>query len=112
MSTERTTHLVSEFATIEYGSKDVRIGDLNRDGAPDILFVQTLDIPKPGTRELQCNTKQVSCLTATTITLARRAIARANPGLSPQEVDLKFVELHYGKELASRVRRYLEERTG
>lgn len=68
MSAKRGTHLVSEFETIEYGSKDVRIGDLNGDGAPDILFVQTLDLPKPGTKELLCNTKRVSCLTATTIT--------------------------------------------
>ena len=50
-------------------------------------------------------------LTATAISLSRRAIARANPDLSPQEVDLKFVELHYGKELASRVRRYLKRRS-
>ena len=50
-------------------------------------------------------------LTATAVSLARRAIARANPDLSPHEVDLKFVELHYGKELASRVRRYLEGRS-
>jgi len=49
-------------------------------------------------------------LTATAVSLSRRAIARANPDFSPQEVDLKFVELHYGKELASRVRRYLEGR--
>ena len=50
-------------------------------------------------------------LTATAVSLSRRAIARANPDLGPQEVDLKFVELHYGKELASRVRRYLEDRS-
>jgi len=50
-------------------------------------------------------------LTATAVSLARRAIARANPDFSPREVDLKFVELHYGKELASRVRRYLEGRS-
>jgi hypothetical protein len=50
-------------------------------------------------------------LTATTISLSRRAIARANPDFSPQDVDLKFVELHYGKDLASRVRRYLERRS-
>jgi hypothetical protein len=47
-------------------------------------------------------------LTATAISLSRRAIARANPHLSPQEVDLKFVELHYGKELATRLRAYLK----
>ena len=50
-------------------------------------------------------------LTATAISLSRRAIARANPDLSPQEVDLKFVELHYGKELAGRLRGYLETRS-
>ena len=50
-------------------------------------------------------------VTATAVSLSRRAIARANPGLSPQEIGLKFVELHYGKELASRVRRYLEGRS-
>ena len=50
-------------------------------------------------------------LTATAISLSRRAIARANPDLSPQEVDLEFVEIHYGKELAARLRRYLEMRS-
>ena len=50
-------------------------------------------------------------LTASAISLSRRAIARANPDLTPQEVDLKFVELHYGRELAGRLRRYLEARS-
>ncbi len=50
-------------------------------------------------------------LTATAISLSRRAIARANPDLSPQEVDLKFVELHYGKPLAARLRSYLNDRS-
>jgi len=48
-------------------------------------------------------------LTAMAINLSRRAIARANPGLGPQELSLKFIELHYGKELCQRVRRYLDE---
>jgi hypothetical protein len=51
-------------------------------------------------------------LTATTIALARRAIARANPGLSPGEVDLMFVEVHYGRELAARLRRCLDSKKG
>ena len=50
-------------------------------------------------------------LTSMAIDLSRRAIARANPELSDEEVGLKFVELHYGKDLAGRVRRYLKERT-
>jgi len=44
---------------------------------------------------------QVRALSALVIGLSRRAIARANPRLSPRELDVKFVELHYGKELAT-----------
>ncbi|MFH1920053.1 MAG: hypothetical protein ABIP48_09230 [Planctomycetota bacterium] len=47
-------------------------------------------------------------LTATAISLSRRAIARAHPDLTPEEVDLKFVELHYGSKLATDLRKYLE----
>jgi len=43
---------------------------------------------------------QVRSLSALVIGLSRRAIARANPRLSPRELDVKFVELHYGKEVA------------
>jgi hypothetical protein len=49
-------------------------------------------------------------LSETTIKLARRAIRRANPDASEEEVGLIFVEVHYGKELADRVRAYLAKR--
>ncbi len=49
----------------------------------------------------------VRSLTAFTIDLSRRAIARANPDLSPDELRLKYIELVYGKELSQRVRDYL-----
>ncbi|NQT17699.1 MAG: hypothetical protein HQ582_33395 [Planctomycetes bacterium] len=49
----------------------------------------------------------VCSLTATAVSLSHRAIARANPHLSPEEVGIKFVELHYGKELAAGLREYL-----
>jgi hypothetical protein len=62
-----TTHLVSSFATREFGADLVRIGDLNGDGAPDLLFVQTHNQSKPGTNELLCRTREIRCLTATTI---------------------------------------------
>lgn len=52
---------------------------------------------------------QVRSLTQTVIHLSKRAIARANKDIDAQEVDLRFVELHYGKELADRVRAYLEK---
>lgn len=46
-------------------------------------------------------------LTTMTIGLSRRAIQRAHPDWSPEEVNLAFVELHYGKELATGLRQYL-----
>jgi hypothetical protein len=49
-------------------------------------------------------------LTAQVIGLARRAIRRALPGATEQEVRLRFVELNYGGELASALRRFLGAR--
>jgi len=51
----------------------------------------------------------VRSLTAFTINLSRRAIARANPDLSLDELRLKYIELYYGKDLAQRVREYLSK---
>ncbi|MFL5732227.1 MAG: hypothetical protein ACJ78Q_03420 [Chloroflexia bacterium] len=49
-------------------------------------------------------------LTRTTIQLARRAIRQAHPEASEEEVDLIFIEVHYGRDLADRVRAYLSRR--
>jgi hypothetical protein len=64
---DRTAHVVSTFETREFGADTVRVGDLNGDGAPDLLFVQTRNQIKPGTSELLCRTRKIRCLTATTI---------------------------------------------
>ena len=37
----------------------------------------------------------------------KAAILRANPGISSQEVNLRFIELNYGMELAEKVRNFL-----
>jgi len=42
--------------------------------------------------------------------LSRRAIRRANPGFSDEEVGLRFVALHYGAKLADAVRAELARR--
>jgi hypothetical protein len=52
----------------------------------------------------------VRSLTAFTIELSQRAIANANPHLSPDELRLKYIEFVYGKELAQRVRDYLSKK--
>lgn len=49
-------------------------------------------------------------LSATVIGLARRAIRRSLA--TDEAVRLRFVELHYGCELASEVERYLAARRG
>lgn len=49
-------------------------------------------------------------LSGTVITLARRAIWRSLVGATEQEVGLRFVELHYGRELASALRREIAAR--
>jgi len=51
-----STHLVSVIDVKDFGAEQLRVGDLNGDGAPDLLFVQSVY----GTRE-------ITCLTATTI---------------------------------------------
>lgn len=49
-------------------------------------------------------------LSQTVIELSRRAIRRANPTWSQRELDLAFVAIHYGEELAHGLRSYLERR--
>jgi hypothetical protein len=49
-------------------------------------------------------------LTIQTIELARRAIERAYPELSPWAQRVKFVEVHYGAELARKFERWVVER--
>ncbi|MCI0562369.1 MAG: hypothetical protein MN733_28115, partial [Nitrososphaera sp.] len=52
----------------------------------------------------------VRSLSQTAIQLSRRAISRANPELSEEEVNLIFVKLHYGTDLAVRLRKHLNHR--
>ena len=53
----------------------------------------------------------VTCsLSAQVVALARRAIARVQPDLNTQELDMLFVEYKYGRELAEHLRKFLEQR--
>ena len=49
-------------------------------------------------------------LSATVIGAARRALARAQPHASARELDLRFVELHYGADAAADLRAALDRR--
>lgn len=50
-------------------------------------------------------------LTEMTRRNAKQAIQRAMPDASPEEVGLRFIELHYGSDLAGSVREFLRERS-
>jgi hypothetical protein len=49
-------------------------------------------------------------MSAHIVKLSRDAIQRVHPGWSELEVSLFWIELHYGQELAARVRSYLSRR--
>jgi hypothetical protein len=49
-------------------------------------------------------------LSQTTRELALAALRRVHPDLSEQEIRLRFAEVHYGRELADKVRARLAER--
>lgn len=49
---------------------------------------------------------QIRSLSQTVMQLSRRAISRANRNLDEEQVNLRFLSLHYGKDLAERVEKY------
>jgi len=53
---------------------------------------------------------QIRSLSQSTMQLSKRAIARANKGMSDQKINIFFIDLHYGKELALKVKTYIENR--
>ena len=54
----------------------------------------------------------VRALSATVISLCRQGIRERHPEFSERDVDLCFVEMNYGRELAEAVRQRLESRDG
>jgi len=49
-------------------------------------------------------------LSRTVMSLSRGGLARSQPGVSPEEIALRFVALNYGPQLADDVRGYLAAR--
>lgn len=50
---------------------------------------------------------QVLSLSQTTIQLSKRAIIRANKDLDADQINLLFINYHYGKDLAEQVKEYI-----
>ena len=77
------------------------------DTSPDAEKVQMELIRRASIAE---RITRMRSLTAMATRLSRRAIAQTNPELSRSHVDLMWVELHYGKELANGLREHLAKK--
>jgi len=76
------------------------------DTHPDAQAVQDGLLRKMSTQE---KFRLVSSMTQTVIHHAKRSIRRNNPLLTDREVGVRFVELHYGEELAHGLNHWLSE---
>jgi hypothetical protein len=54
---------------------------------------------------------QILFMSQTAIQLSKHAIKRANKDLDATQIDLLFIEYHYGKELSERVENFLNQPT-
>lgn len=52
----------------------------------------------------------IRSLSQSTIQLSKRALARANDGVDDDQLNVLFVALHYGRELANQFKRRLDEK--
>jgi hypothetical protein len=52
----------------------------------------------------------MASMTEFVIEQSKAAIAATMPGATPLEIDLRWSEIHYGRELTDRVRRWLSQR--
>lgn len=77
------------------------------DTSPEAERVQIELLRRASTAQRVARCRSLSTMT---MELARRAIRRQHPDWDDREVQLHFVALHYGEDLASRVRSYLESR--
>jgi hypothetical protein len=53
---------------------------------------------------------QIVSLSQTTIDLSKRAILRNNNALNKDQINLLFINYHYGKYIAKRVEEYLNQK--
>lgn len=52
----------------------------------------------------------VQALTETTVRLSKKAILRANPQLSGQEINIIFYSFTYDENLANKIKEYIERK--
>ncbi len=81
----------------------IMLNKLN-DTNPKAEKIQISLLQKAGTAK---RASTMISLSQTTINLSKRAILRAHPNYNEKEINIAFVRLHYGKDLADRLKKYL-----
>jgi hypothetical protein len=84
------------------GVRPLRSRSADTDAEAERVQLELLRSASPGRR-----TALALSLSATVISLARRALRAQAPAASEQEIGLRFVELSYGRELAAEVAAFL-----
>lgn len=78
---------------------------LARDTDPDAEAVQIELLRRAGPARRFALARSLS---RTTMALARRALRRAHPRATDEEIAVRFVAIHYGEELARALERHFE----
>ena len=77
------------------------------DTDPKAKEIQVSLIRKAGIAERARHMRELS---GTVINLSRRAISRTHPEYDQKQIDLMFVSIHYGGDLARRLEDYLDKK--
>jgi hypothetical protein len=83
----------------------VPIVPLDPDAAADRVQMDLLRLATPARRA-----GLALSLTATVVGLARLALARQDPAATDEEIGIRFVRLHYGREIADGLAAFLRAR--
>ncbi len=89
---------------IDWQSNEIKMNNQISDTHPEADNFQISLFRKASIAE---RVSRVRTLSSAVINLSRRAIKRANPNLSEDELNYIFIANHYGKDLADRLREYL-----
>ena len=96
----------------EIGDTGSSSASQNRHAMIDDLYPDPSLFPFDVLQRMTAAEKFALCcsLTEAAVNQCRREIEQSHPGITSREVDLQFIEINYGADLAEEVRLYLKER--
>jgi len=103
-STGRQLHIVQNISifTIERKNMQSQLSDTSKQF--EKIYINLLQ-----KKTFAQKFKQIESISSFVIGLSKKAIQNANQTLNKQEQDMLFVKYHYGDELYSKVKKYIEK---